>query len=195
MMETAIRERQKNLSLALVLSAGLHLILMLTLDVSPGGWRHGLQPALTVLLKDVPPDAPGESGPGPSRSAEPGREGRTAARAQPGSSLPLTDRYFRRHEVDVAAVPIERGPLVFPENAYVWRLAGLVVARVYISEKGSIDSIEIVDVEPRKGIFEQAAIEALRQVRYQPALIGGEPVKSQKLIEVKFDPYEDQARR
>jgi len=155
---------------------------MLTLDVSPGGWRHGFQPALKVVLKNVPPET--------ALEVEPAAGGRAAARAQPGSSMPLTDRYFRRNEVDAVAVPLERGPLVFPEDAYIWRLAGSVLARVYISEKGTVDSVEIVDVRPRRGIFEQSAIEALRQVRYRPASIAGQPVKSQKLIEVSFNPYE-----
>jgi TonB family protein len=92
-------------------------------------------------------------------------------------------------------VPISRGPLIVPEHAYLSRLAGTVRARVYISEKGEIDSVEIVEVTPRQGIFEEAALEALRQVRYQPAQLAGQPVKTQKLIEVKFDPYEDEANR
>jgi TonB family protein len=71
------------------------------------------------------------------------------------------------------------------------RLAGKVTARVYISATGSVDTVEIVKVQPRGGVFEQAALEALRQVRYQPAQIGGQTVNSQKLIEVTFNPYEE----
>ncbi len=104
--------------------------------------------------------------------------------------MPLTGRYFRSSEVDEPAVPVERGPLVFPENAYVWKLAGSVRARVFINEEGGVDSVQIMEARPHRGIFEEAALEALRQVRYRPAGIGGRPVKSQKVIEVKFDPYE-----
>jgi TonB family protein len=184
-MDAAIRERQKNLSLALVLSAGLHLIAILTLDVSPGDWRHGFQPALRVVLKEAVREEPG---PTIEKKTE---QGRSASLKQPGSSLPLGDRYFRRSEVDVAAVPLQRAPLVYPEEAYLSRLAGTVTARVYISESGSVDTVEIVKVQPRGGVFEQAAAEALRQVRYQPAQIGGKAVKSQRLIEVTFNPYEE----
>jgi hypothetical protein len=51
--------------------------------------------------------------------------------------------------------------------------------------------VQIVAAKPRRGIFEEAALEALRQVRYKPAEIRGSRVKSQKLIEVKFDPYDE----
>jgi TonB family protein len=67
-----------------------------------------------------------------------------------------------------------------------------VRARVFISEDGVVESVQVVDVKPRRGVFEEAALEALRQVRYTPAEIGGNRVKSQKLIEVKFNPYDEE---
>ena len=181
-MDSVVRERRKNLSLALVLSAGLHLILMLTLDVSPGSWHYGFQPALRVVLKEA------EAAP---KAVATAKEGRSASAPQAASTIPLGERYFRRNEVDVAAVPLHRAPLVYPEDAYVSRLAGKVTARVYIGATGSVDTVEIVKVQPRGGVFEQAALEALRQLRYQPAQIGGQAVNSQKLIEVMFNPYEE----
>jgi TonB family protein len=191
---------RKNVSLAFTLSAGLHLIAMMTLDLAPGTWRHGVQPALKVVLRQAPPEAT----PSPTLAAaqlgtrqRPPKaelqEGLSAKTARSGSSMPIGERYYRNSEVDVQAVPISRGPLIFPELAYVSRLAGTVKARIYISEKGEIDSVEIVEVAPRRGIFEDAALEALRQVRYQPAQLAGQPVKSQKLIEVTFNPYEEPA--
>jgi TonB family protein len=163
---------------------------MMTLDLSPGAWRHGTMPALRVVLKQVPGEAPTSES---RRVPKPEDTGIAAAATQPGSSLPIRERYYRNSEVDVQAVPISRGPLIFPEHAYVSRLAGVVKARVFISEKGEVESVEIVDVTPRRGIFEEAALEALRQVRYKPAEIAGQPVKTQKLIEVTFNPYEEPA--
>jgi len=177
-MDAALRERQQNLVLAVLLSLGLHLVVMLTLDVSPGSWHHGFQPALRVVLKEASAQAPASPAMNKPRSPQ-------------APAIPLGDRYFRRSEVDVAAVPLQRAPLVYPEEAYLSRLAGTVTARVYISESGSVDTVEIVKVQPRGGVFEQAAAEALRQVRYHPAQIGGKAVKSQRLIEVTFNPYEE----
>lgn len=202
-----LAEGERTLALALALSAGLHLIVMLTLSLAPGGWRHGFQPALRVVLKEPPMALPESMPTAPAAAIAPVPEapekkpenvqgkGHSAPVASPGASLPIAERYYRSSEVDEPAVPLERGPLVFPEDAYVWKLAGLVRARVYIGAGGEVESVYIEEVQPRTGIFEQAALEALRQVRYRPAMIAGAAVKSQKLIEVKFDPYEESHAR
>ena len=189
-MDPGERERRKNIALALALSAGVHAIAMLTLDLSPGPWRHGVAPALRVALKNVPLDI-GDGTQQSGSTAVSKEPGIAAARSQAGSSVPLAPRYYRNNEVDIQAVLVSRGPLVFPELAFLSKLPGTVRARVYIGEDGSVESIQVVSVWPYKGIFEEATLEALRQVRYKPAEIAGQPVKSQKLIEVKFNPYED----
>ena len=190
-------ERRKTVRLALVLSAGLHLLALSTVDLAPGSWRHGLRPALQVTLVPAPADA-GQDGPpaaarpaaqAKARKAQ-GDAGLNAGEAQPGSTVPTTVRYYRNSEVDTPAVAVSRGPLIFPEHAYVSRLRGMVKARIYIDEQGKVVSVQIVEVKPRGGIFEEAALEALRQMRYSAALIAGQPVKTQKLVEVNFNPYD-----
>ena len=208
-LEAGEAERRKNLSLALVASAGLHLILLITLSPAPGDWQHGLQPALQVALRQIapleeaPPAAePGEAAP-PAEPppltrrvpAPPHSDGLTDSRAERGASLPSMQRYFLPSELDVLPRALERGPLVYPEDAYVWRLSGAVRARVFISEHGAVDSVQVLEARPRPGIFEQAAVDALRQVRYAPAQIQGTPVKSQRVVEVVFNPHEDAAPR
>jgi len=178
-----------------VLSAGLHALVMLTFDLSPGPWRPGVQPALQLALRLMP--AEGEKAapaPAPAPAAAE-KSGIAASRAQAGSSMPLVPRYYRNNEVDRQAVPVSSAPLVYPELAYLSRLEGTVRARIYIDEEGVVESVEIVEAWPRRGVFDDAALEALRQVRYQPAEIRGQPVKSQKLIEVKFNPRDDEPPR
>lgn len=195
--------RDREVLLALILSAGLHLLALLTLDLSPGDWRHGVRPALKVTLAPAPLDA--ATGPLVERAVAKAFDkpadrpveksaGIEAREAQSGSSLPIAVRYYKSSEVDTPATPLERGPLVFPEHAFVSKLRGTVRARVYIHEDGRVASVDIVEVKPHGGIFEEAALEALRQVRYSPALLAGQAVKTQKLIEVVFDPYEEPAR-
>ena len=193
--------RERDVLLALALSAGLHLLALLTLDLAPGEWRHGVRPALKVTLVPAPLETAGADA-GPARPAPErpkaqkpaGDAGIEARAAQPGSSVPMMARYYRNSEVDTPATPLSRGPLVFPEHAYVSKLRGTVKARVYIDEEGRVVAVDIVAVKPYGGVFEEAALEALRQVRYSPALLAGQPVKTQKLIEVTFNPYEEPAR-
>jgi hypothetical protein len=47
----------------------------------------------------------------------------------------------------------------------------------------------VVSAEP-EGEFEEAALAAARRLVYDPALRNGRPVKSEKFIEVTFDPQE-----
>ena len=165
----------------------------MTLDLVPGYWRHGLQPALKVRLRPAPAVLGISEAAAAERKESADERGLAASKAQSGSSAPMAERYYRNSEVDVQAVPIVQGPLIFPEQAYVSKLTGSVRARVYIDERGNVVSVQIVAARPVRGVFEDAALEALSQVRYRPALLAGEPVKSQKLIEVTFNPYEEQA--
>ena len=60
---------------------------------------------------------------------------------------------------------------------------------MFISEHGAVDGAEVVLAKPA-GEFEEAALDAIRRMTYEPAVKNGRPVKSQKLIEVTFDPLE-----
>jgi TonB family protein len=178
---------------------------MTTLDLSPGAWRHGMQPAFQVTLRPVPGETqltPEKALAAASRAAPSVRDvafreqsGLTAKLAQAGSTIPSPVRYFRNNEVDVPATPISRAPLILPEHAYFSRLHGSVKARIFISEEGAVESVHILEVKPVSGIFEEAAMEALRQVVYAPALIAQQPVKTEKVIQVIFNPYEESAAR
>ncbi len=186
-----VREQRRAVALSLAFSAGLHFVFLGTLALSPGAWRHGLNPAFAAVPRTPPPQTvtleflPPESRTGASGGAG----GIPAGAKQAGSRVPIPERYFRSSEVDVPAQTIARAPLIYPEGPYGWRLAGEVKARVYIGETGAVESVQVVEASP-PGHFEQAAIDALRQVAYRPAQIRGRAVKSQKLVVVVFDPYE-----
>jgi TonB family protein len=181
---------------------------MMTLDLSPGAWRHGMQPAFQVTLRPTPGETQLTAEKGLAASSRPApaaasvrdvafreQSGLTAKLAQAGSTIPTPVRYFRNNEVDVPAIPISRAPLILPEHAYFSRLHGSVKARIFISEEGAVESVHILEVKPVSGIFEEAAMEALRQVVYAPALIAQQPVKAEKVIQVIFNPYEESAAR
>jgi protein TonB len=65
----------------------------------------------------------------------------------------------------------------------------VVLLKILINERGAIDDAVIVESEP-KGTFEAAALNATLATRFSPAIRNGRPVKSQKMLEVLFDPYE-----
>lgn len=98
-------------------------------------------------------------------------------------------RYLLSSEVDVRAMPVNMPVLIYPEKAQQMRIDGLVMLKVYISASGRIDSVDIVETRP-PGVFEEAALKALLATSFTPARKNGRDVKSQKLIEIKFDPYE-----
>jgi len=50
--------------------------------------------------------------------------------------------------------------------------------------------VTVVGVEPRGFHFEEAALEAARALQFSPAMRYGNRVKSQKSLEVVFNPYE-----
>jgi periplasmic protein TonB len=104
-------------------------------------------------------------------------------------NLPIDNRYHTMREVDVPAEPINHVDLLYPKRAYAMRTKGKVVLRIFINEYGAIDEISLLEAVP-PGVFEDAALTATQSLQFRPALKQGRNVKSQKTIEVVFDPYE-----
>ena len=100
----------------------------------------------------------------------------------------VPDRYFTSRELDVRAAPLFMVPLVYPPVAYQQRIRGKVLVKVLISHLGEVDDATVVDAEPA-GIFEEAALNAVRPLKFSPAIRAGRAVKSLKMLEVKFEPY------
>jgi periplasmic protein TonB len=170
----------RELLLALGFSSALHAAVLSSLEARLPGFGSAPKPALSVRLKEqmsAPRAVPvgGPHGPG----------------ARPSAVLAV--RYLPLHEVDTPARPRGMVPLVYPEEPLVWKLAGVVRLRLLINEQGAVDAAEIISAQP-EGEFEQAALDAVRRLVYDPALRNGRPVKSEKRIEVTFDPYEAPAR-
>jgi periplasmic protein TonB len=167
-----------------VISLALHAALLGT--IGPG-WSEPVgapdsAPALQVQLASRTP-------PEPDR-----REAQPPAAPKPRAEAPLPfpgvapARYLRSSELDERAVPVDIVPLLYPEKAYINRIAGTVRVRVFISDQGTVDRAEVEDATPA-GHFEEAALDAVRRTRFSAARKSGAPVPSQKLIEVNFDPY------
>lgn len=118
------------------------------------------------------------------------RQPNTAAQPVAGPDLRFSaDNYLTAGELDVRAEPLNEVDLVYPQLAYQMRTRGKVMLRLLINEHGGIDQVSVLDSEPR-GTFEEAALAATWALRFSPAKKNGRNVKSQKTVEVTFDPYE-----
>jgi protein TonB len=71
----------------------------------------------------------------------------------------------------------------YPQLALQTRQSGTVVLHAIISRDGHINALEVVSGSP---FFVQAALDAVRQWRYRPTMLNGEPVEVDTTITVIF---------
>jgi TonB family protein len=121
------------------------------------------------------------------RPKEPMLTPAATAQASPSPRL-LADSYFGINDVEVRAEPMNDVLLHYPSMAYIRRISGVVQFRLLISARGELEKFELIKAEP-PGIFERAASDAVKQLKFSPAVKYGRPVKSEKTIDVVFDPY------
>lgn len=144
----------------------------------------------TMVSSDSDVAVPAGSAREPVSAAEPTRPANTSTAAVSGPDLGLApERYYNSREVDVRAQPLNEVPLIYPQLAYQNRVRGVVLLKILINERGAIDDVLVVESEP-KGTFEAAALNATLATRFTPAIRNSRPVKSQKMVEIRFDPYE-----
>ena len=186
------------LAWAVLLSVALHAALLSWLGTMPFRFDGRTHLVLNARMAPMPASAPQAPASGALEAREPAK----THSGQPGSAAPavqvsaqtvepatLPHLYFASGELDVPAQVLEKPPLVYPENPYLWKLRGSVRVRVFIGEDGGVDAVELVSADP-PGHFEEAALAAARKLRYRPAEIRGQPVRSRRLIEILFDPHE-----
>jgi protein TonB len=71
----------------------------------------------------------------------------------------------------------------YPELAKRARVSGMVILEVVVDELGNVEEIEIIRGHP---LLNQAAVEAVRQWKYSPTLLNGEPVSVIATVTVNF---------
>jgi periplasmic protein TonB len=72
---------------------------------------------------------------------------------------------------------------IYPAIAIAARKEGLVILEALISEEGIVREVHVLRPAP---LFEQAAITAVRQWRFSPTLLNGEPVPIVMTVTVGF---------
>ena len=82
-----------------------------------------------------------------------------------------------------AARILNRVQPIYPPLARQTRISGTVRLHAIISKDGTIKELEVTSGHP---LLQQAALDAVRQWRYQPTLLNGEPVEVDTTIDVIF---------
>ncbi len=191
----------RRLVIGLAVSILAHAIILwgMSATATRYGGMHVLQVELRRNISEtipVPLTVPGEL-PEFAPTRQPTEVTQTTAPAPPNTTqadatYPLNlpfDIYYASSEVDKRAEPDNDVALVYPVKAYQQRISGTVRLSLFVNERGELDRVVILDAKPQ-GVFEDAALEAVRALKFSPAIKNGLPVKNRKTIEVNFDPYE-----
>jgi protein TonB len=72
---------------------------------------------------------------------------------------------------------------VYPQIAIRTRIQGTVVLEAVITKEGTIESLQVVSGHP---LLTQAAVDAVKQWRYRPTMLNGDPVSVITTVTVTF---------
>jgi periplasmic protein TonB len=78
---------------------------------------------------------------------------------------------------------VRRVPPAYPPLARQARIQGTVILQAEISKEGNITNLQLISGHP---MLAPAAIEAVKQWKYRPYLLNGEPVEVETQIQVNF---------
>jgi periplasmic protein TonB len=108
-----------------------------------------------------------------------------AERPQPPPGDVPRDKPLVVHETHInPAMLIHRVEPVYPTLARQIGRAGRVELRAIIATDGTIQSLQVVSGDP---LFYQSALNAVRQWRYRPTVLNGEPVEIDTFITVIYN--------
>ena len=80
-------------------------------------------------------------------------------------------------------VKIKDVPPVYPPEAKSAKVAGTVILEMVVDEQGDVSDVKVVRSVP---MLDAAAVDAVRQWKYQPTPMGGKPVKVMMTTNVTF---------
>jgi len=83
----------------------------------------------------------------------------------------------------VSGLLVRRVQPTYPPLARQARIQGVVVLQAQISKDGNIENLQLISGHP---MLAPAAIEAVKQWKYRPYLLNGEPVEVETQVQVNF---------
>jgi periplasmic protein TonB len=110
--------------------------------------------------------------------------GRTEGPRPPVPNEPRREKPRMVHTQISAAMLIHRVEPVYPTLPRQLGRSGRVELRAVIATDGTIQSLQVVSGDP---LFYQSAMDAVRQWRYRPTVLNGEPVEIDTFISVIYN--------
>jgi len=155
-----------------------------SLPAQPTRWMEDPQRSAAASIPSGP-DAPAlESRPADSGAGNIGKLPPAVNTAQAPGLFPgpwyYSARYLHRRPT-----PLKPILPAYPKEEE--NTPGQVVLLLMINEQGTVDSYQVMESQPA-GRFDDAVIAAFAHETYAPGLISGYPVKSQLLVEIRFEP-------
>jgi len=77
-----------------------------------------------------------------------------------------------------------RVPPIYPQLARQARVSGIVILEAHVDDHGAVQSVKVLRGAP---LLDEAAMEAVRQWRYQPLLLNGQPSAFLLVVTVSFN--------
>lgn len=97
----------------------------------------------------------------------------------------VEDVVMTEDAVDEGPRPVSRMPPKYPERARKKGISGRVELSLLISAAGAVQDARVLSATP-VGIFEEAALAAVRGWRFQPAMYEGRPVAIRVTLPLSF---------
>ncbi|SFL03394.1 outer membrane transport energization protein TonB [Nitrosomonas aestuarii] len=88
--------------------------------------------------------------------------------------------------VDVPPKAISQSAFRYPPSAKKNGVKGYVVLSILVSEKGSVDQVQVLESNP-SGVFDAAALQGIRSWQFEPAKYQGDVVKVWAKQRIRFD--------
>ncbi len=169
-----------------------HRTLLIIGNEPTGLWKKAFSTAPSEEIIKVVERVISDSGPAPSTG--PGKGGGFGP--GPGHQpLPVTtepqmidgEPIFNLRTVDQKPVILSKPKANYTEEARRNKTKGLVIIRLILTAKGSVEGVTVVRGLP-DGLSEKA-LDAARQIKFQPGIKDGKPVSVSVVVEYGFDIY------
>jgi len=141
-------------------------------------------PKKVEIVKDEAPDVGAVGGFGVAGGVAGGvLGGIISSGAPPPPPKPVTPTRITVGGNVQQAKAINRTPPLYPPIAKAAHVQGTVVLHAIIAKDGTVQQLQLMSGPP---LLVSAAMDAVRQWRYQPTLLNGEPVEVDTTIQVVF---------